>query len=134
MEKLETFWENELASFRSDLKADGVLNPLEHSGYVTLEDKVKTLLFLAKLSDNISDLKNKIKSIFTDEIEGICLSTIHKIKGLEANRVFIIRPDLLPMKCVKDWQYIQEKNLEYVAYTRAKTELIIDKIWTNEEN
>ena len=131
--KLISFWESELATFRKDLKLDGVLNPHEHSGYVTLEDKVMTLLFLAKLSDSIPDLKNKIKTIFTDEIQGICLSTVHKIKGLEANRVFIIRPDLLPMKNVKNWQYIQEKNLEYVAITRSRLELIYDRNWTNEE-
>jgi superfamily I DNA/RNA helicase len=130
--KLVSFWEDELESFRKDLKASGVINPYEHSGYVTLEDKVMTLLFLARLSNSIVDLKDKIRTIFTDDIQGICLSTVHKIKGLEANRVFIIRPDLLPMQNVKKWQYIQEKNLEYVAYTRARHELIFDKTWTNE--
>lgn len=131
--KLVSFWEDELATYRKDLKSSGVINPYEHSGYVALEDKVNVLLFLAKLSDSIADLKNKIRTIFTDEIQGICLSTVHKIKGLEANRVFIIRPDLLPMQAQKSWQIIQEKNLEYVAYTRAKLELIFDKTWSDEE-
>jgi DNA helicase-2/ATP-dependent DNA helicase PcrA len=57
---------------------------------------------------------------------------VHKAKGLEANRVFIVRPDLLPMKAVKGWQQIQETNLEYVAITRAKTELIYDNEWSDE--
>jgi superfamily I DNA/RNA helicase len=131
--KLNQFWEQELSNFRTELKKSGVLNPNEHTAYVALEDKVTTLLFLAKLADSIEDLKNKIRSIFTDEIQGIVLSTVHKIKGLEANRVFIIRPDLLPMKAQKSWQHIQEKNLEYVAYTRAKLELIFDRTWTDEE-
>ena len=133
IEKLITFWEGELAMFRKDLKNEGVLNPNEHTGYSALEDKVLTLLFLARISESITDLKNKITVIFTDNIEGICLSTVHKVKGLEANRVFIIRPDLLPMDVRKPWQVIQEKNLEYVAYTRAKLELIFDREWTNEE-
>ncbi len=133
IEKLVSFWENELISFRRDLKADGILNPNEHSGYSALEDKVMTLLFLAKLSENIVDLKFKIRTIFTDEIQGIVLSTVHKVKGLEADRVFIIRPDLLPMQNTKSWQYIQEKNLEYVAYTRAKLELIFDRNWRDEQ-
>ena len=127
------FWESELAMFRRDLKKEGILNPNEHTGYSTLEDKVMTLLFLAKISESIADLKNKISAIFTDEIQGIVLSTVHKIKGLEADRVFIIRPDLLPMQVQKGWQYIQEKNLEYVAYTRAKQELIFDREWNDEE-
>ncbi|MFA5207238.1 MAG: UvrD-helicase domain-containing protein [Candidatus Paceibacterota bacterium] len=133
LEKLVTFWNAELTKFKKDLKADGILNPYEHSGYSALEDKVRTLLFLAQLATNITDLKASIKTIFTDEIQGIVLSTVHKIKGLEANRVFIIRSDLLPMRNVKGWQYIQEKNLEYVAVTRAKLELIYDRTWTDEE-
>jgi DNA helicase-2/ATP-dependent DNA helicase PcrA len=131
--ELKTFWELELKSFRKDLKKTGILEPTEHSAYSALEDKVNTLLFLSSYADSVSDLKLKIKTIFTDEIEGICLSTVHKIKGLEANRVFIIRPDILPLPNVKSWQYIQEKNLEYVAYTRAKLDLIFDRNWTDEE-
>lgn len=133
LEKLKSFWEHELLMFRKDLKSSGILNPIEHSAYSTLEDKVNTLLFLSRFADSISDLKLKIRTIFTDEIEGICLSTVHKIKGLEANRVFIVRPDLLPLQNVKSWQYLQEKNLEYVAYTRARLELIFDNNWTDEE-
>ena len=133
LDKLKTFWNNELAKFRKDLKSDGILNPCEHSGYTALSDKVSALLFLANLADDIPGLKTSIKTIFTDEIQGICLSTVHKIKGLEADRVFIIRPDLLPMQNVKPWQYIQEKNLEYVAITRAKRELIYDRIWKDEK-
>ena len=131
--ELTEYWEQEIQNFAIDLRAKGVLNPEEHSGYVALSDKIATLIFLSKLSNSIEDLKLKIRTIFTDEIEGICLSTVHKIKGLEANRVFIVRPDLLPMKNVKSgWQYLQEKNLEYVAITRAKTELIYDRKWTDE--
>jgi len=132
IDKLRTFWEHELESFRKDLKSSGVLNPIEHSGYSALEDKVTTLLFLARLSNSISDLKLKIKTIFTDDIEGICLSTIHKIKGLESDRVFIVRPDLMPLPNTRSWQFVQEKNLEYVAITRARLELIYDKNWSDE--
>ncbi|MFW6246621.1 MAG: UvrD-helicase domain-containing protein [bacterium] len=132
LNKLITFWETELFNFRKELKKEGILNPSEHSGYSTLEDKVNTLLFLAKISESIADLKNKIRVVFTDEIDGICLSTVHKIKGLEADRVFIVRPDILPMQAQKSWQYIQEKNLTYVAYTRAKHELIFDREWSDE--
>lgn len=132
LKELIEFWEDELIAFSSTLKSSGVLNPKEHSGYVALEDKVSTLVFLAKLSNSVEDLKMKITTIFTDEIQGIVLSTVHKVKGLEANRVFIVRPDLLPMTTVRGWQQIQETNLEYVAITRAKTELIYDNNWSDE--
>lgn len=131
IDNLIKFWDSELVKLKNDLKSEGILNPNEHTGYMVLEDKVSTLIFLAKLSDSIVDLKFKIKTIFTDEIQGIVLSTVHRVKGLETNRVFIIRPDLLPMTNVKPWQYIQEKNLAYVAYTRAKLELIYDNKWTD---
>ncbi len=130
---LTEFWNAELNNFKHDLKSKGILNPTEHSGYVALNDKVETLLFLARYSSSIDDLRDKIRLIFTDEIKGIVLSTVHKAKGLEANRVFIIRPDLLPLKNVKGWQYMQELNLSYVAITRAKYELIYDRTWTDEE-
>ena len=132
LNELKTFWESELQNFSADLKSKGVLNPDEHSGYVALADKVLTLVFLAKLSSSIDDLKDKIRTIFTDEIKGICLSTVHKAKGLEANRVFIVRPELLPLKTARGWQQIQETNLQYVAITRAKTELIYDNNWSDE--
>jgi len=130
---LTEFWETELSDFKRDLKSKGVLDPYEHSGYIALSDKVETLLFLAKLSNSIEDLKTKIRTIFTDEIKGIVLSTVHKAKGLEAKRVFIIRPDLLPLPNARTWQWVQEKNLEYVAITRAKLELVYDRTWTDEE-
>jgi len=60
------------------------------------------------------------------------LSTVHKAKGLEANRVFIIRPDLMPLPNSRGWQAAQEKNLHYVAVTRAKYELVYDNEWTDE--
>jgi len=130
---LDKYWTYKLQKFRKDLQREGILNPNEHTGYSTLEDKVNVLLFLAKLSDDIPDLKRKIKTIFTDKLEGIILSTVHKIKGLEADRVFIIRPDLMPLPNSRAWQAIQEQNLKYVAITRAKNELIYDRDWTDEE-
>ena len=124
---------SDLRNFGIKLKASGVLDIKEHSGYTALEDKTMALLFIAETSKDMIELKRKIRSIFTDKIEGIVLSTVHKIKGLEADRVFIIRPDILPMKTNKPWEYQQEKNLEYVAITRSKNELIYDYDWNDED-
>lgn len=77
---------------------------------------------------NVNELKFYIDRIFEDKNiqNSITLSTIHKAKGLEANRVFILLPNKLPLtwKNQHDWQLQQEVNLQYVAYTRAKKELI----------
>lgn len=54
------------------------------------------------------------------------LSTIHKAKGLEAERVFILKPDLMPHpKAKRGWEIDQENNLRYVAITRSKRELYL---------
>jgi superfamily I DNA/RNA helicase len=66
--------------------------------------------------------------MFTDEKikNAVILSTAHKSKGLEANRVLILLPHKLPLVWPqqKPWQLEQENNLKYVAITRARKELI----------
>lgn len=71
-----------------------------------------------------------INKIFTDDVEGIVLSTMHKSKGLEAENIFIIERQLLPAAyATQDWERVQEENLDYVARTRAKTKLIYVEDW-----
>ena len=90
----------------------------------SLSDKIVTLEILSKGCIMADELIDKLKSIFSDDTDGICLSTIHKSKGLEADRVYIIHSDLMPSKYAKqDWEIEQEKNLKYVAITRAKSVL-----------
>jgi len=90
----------------------------------SLSDKIATLEILSKGCIMADELVDKLKSIFSDDTDGICLSSIHKSKGLEADRVYIIHSDLMPSKYAKqDWEKEQEKNLEYVAITRAKSVL-----------
>ena len=55
----------------------------------------------------------------------LTLSTIHKAKGLEAPRVFILNYHLMPSKMARSpWEMAQETNLQYVAITRAKRDLV----------
>lgn len=57
--------------------------------------------------------------------EGVLCSSIHRAKGLEADRVFILHPELIPHPMAKtDWAVRQEYNLRYVARTRAIQELV----------
>jgi len=52
--------------------------------------------------------------------------TIHKAKGLEANRVFWLDRSQCPAKWARQpWQQQQEVNLCYVAATRAKQSLFL---------
>ena len=89
-------------------------------------DMIKTLDVLSEGILTADELIEKIDNIFPkkDKKEGIALSTIHKAKGLEANNVYIVCKSLMPSKSAKvDWEIKQEKNLMYVAYTRAKNKL-----------
>lgn len=94
-----------------------------------ITNKLDIINALYVLSENITTTKeliNRIETIFSDKKknEGIALSTIHKAKGLEADNVYIACRSLMPSKsATQDWEVLQEKNLIYVAYTRAKQKL-----------
>lgn len=70
----------------------------------------------------------RIDTLFSDEsVEAVRFSSVHRAKGLEADRVFILLPDGagMPHPLAKtDWEREQEYNLLYVAITRARNELI----------
>jgi DNA helicase-2/ATP-dependent DNA helicase PcrA len=53
--------------------------------------------------------------------------TIHRAKGLEADRVFILNYSRLPETKIgqNEWEMEQEINLKYVAITRAKKVLYL---------
>ena len=69
-----------------------------------------------------ASMEMMIERLFSDtKSGGIQFSTIHRSKGEEYERVFIIRPDLLPHpKCLEGPQLEQENNLKYVGITRAR--------------
>lgn len=93
--------------------------------YIALQDKIECLHNISFGCMNAAELLKKIDDLFKDNSTGICCSTIHKSKGLESDRVFIIALDKLPLKrCMNiAWKAEQEMNLKYVAITRAKKEL-----------
>lgn len=91
-----------------------------------LTDKVETLYALADGCKTVGEVTDKINLVFSDDKASVTFSSIHKAKGLEAENVFILRPDLLPHPMAKkDWERQQENNLEYVAYTRTLNKLTL---------
>jgi DNA helicase-2/ATP-dependent DNA helicase PcrA len=82
-----------------------------------------------KGSRDVDTLKSDIESFFkqaTGNRSGILISTIHRAKGLEADRVFLVAEEVKEedgKKPMLDWVAKQEKNLTYVAITRAQNEL-----------
>lgn len=94
---------------------------------ITFRDKIECIKSIAESCNEFSDMGNKLDTLFSDYTDGrfVTLSTIHKAKGLEWDRVFIILPKDIPLKWKnqQEWEYQQEINLKYVAITRAKKEL-----------
>lgn len=93
-----------------------------------ITDKVGCIHFLIDgLKEDrrdIASLKSGIDYLFKDKEKCVKLCTIHKSKGLEAERVFWLGRDECPAQWARrDWQKVEEVNLCYVAATRAKREL-----------
>lgn len=104
---------------------------LEKSGVKNLEirleqlsDKYDTLAEIAAVCVSVDTLCKQIDSLFEDSKSGrvVMLSSIHKAKGLEAEQVWVLR-DTLRHRGARS--SIEEQNLAYVAYTRAKNSLVI---------
>lgn len=78
-----------------------------------------------------SRFTDRLESLFADSKTGVVLSSVHKMKGGEANRVFVLddngKQRMYPMvfKDSPPWAYQQELNIINVALSRAKKELYI---------
>lgn len=96
-----------------------------------IEDRYDCIMAFVDGQSSVAGVLNRIEEIFTDSKDspGIKLSSIHKSKGLESSRVFILETEKTRkiLGIAKDrggWQYEQEQNLIYVAITRAISEFV----------
>jgi superfamily I DNA/RNA helicase len=99
------------------------------SRLIALTDRHECLQVFCEDKTTVKEVIERIETIFTDSREStaIKLSSVHKAKGLEAKRVFILQPkgSGMPHPMAKTaWQKEQEFNLLYVAITRAIEELV----------
>src|SRR5690606_17228490 len=100
-------------------------NPSQ-SSFDYVNDQADALIAISDGCRDTSDMKNKINEIFQEKgYGGIVCSSIHKSKGLEAEHVSIMdygNVELFHQK-MKPEDFEQERNLHYVALTRAKKTL-----------
>jgi superfamily I DNA/RNA helicase len=96
-----------------------------------LQDRVTTLFVIMDGCDTVAEVTAKIKRLFQDTNGGrakdVTLSTIHKAKGREWDKVWVLGwEEYMPSKWARqDWEMQQEANLQYVAVTRAKMALVL---------
>lgn len=132
-------WQNKETDRAVSMKRDDLV--------VGIEDKAETLNCLAGSSNSVPHLLTRLDSLFTDNAnEGVVLSTVHKVKGLEADRVFLLRKTFLrptPCRCghqhsgpcrrcvncpemrVDAEKVQEERNIYYVAVTRTRKHLTV---------
>lgn len=126
VDKLEAYQKKEVEK--------ALLNKQEQrADYIT--DQVETLMVLIERAratgiDTVEGLRTMIDGMFADNVSDdgnmITLCSAHRSKGLEWNRVFLLgREELMPSNFARQaWQKEQERNLIYVAVTRAKQTLV----------
>lgn len=131
-----------LEAKKASLKKLGVEKPEFTNNYRSLVEKIDIIKILKKEFGSFESVKAHIEEVFFDadnnskesekslDGKGIVLMTIHKSKGLERNRVFILGyKELLPSKYAEtQTEMYQERCLQYVAVTRAKEELVFIKL------
>lgn len=87
-----------------------------------VEDKAACIESLCESTERVSEVLDKIDRIFgegTGDGDGIILTSTHRAKGLEADRVWVLRDTFCK------WEGEEESNLLYVAMTRSKRELYL---------
>lgn len=76
---------------------------------------------------SVDALCDAIDGLFSDEQATIWLSTVHRAKGLETERVFLLEANTLPRTWPRQRTVSaqQERNILYVALTRATQDLFL---------
>lgn len=105
----------------------------KHEAYVAeCDDYYACVKVMGENVDDAAGVYTTIDTFFVDndeiaaEDDSVLLCSGHRSKGLEFDRVVILRPDLMPhpgARTEADLQ--QEANLEYVMKTRAMKEMIV---------
>jgi superfamily I DNA/RNA helicase len=87
-----------------------------------IHDQAEMLISLTEGVKSVPDVTDRIDALFTDDGLGqagvITCSSVHRSKGLEANRVFICAWTLRSHNQ-------EELNIKYVAFTRAIRSLVL---------
>lgn len=83
-------------------------------------DKAASIEALTDGSTNVTEVKQRLDRIFEDINSGRCvtLSSVHKFKGKEAPRVYLLADTL-------KYDNTEERNIAYVAVTRAIDTLVL---------
>jgi len=113
---------------RENVRHQAQLKAATNGRRAAIQSKIEAVLdqadMMSSLADgakSVAEVETRITALFTDDGLGtagmITCSSVHRAKGLEADRVFILKDTLRDNN-------IEEQNIAYVAITRAKTTLV----------
>jgi DNA helicase-2/ATP-dependent DNA helicase PcrA len=123
LKKISAWEEKEKERLLARFKGKGDLsqNATYMQRFDAISDQAEMLTSLTDNATNVQEVESRITALFTDDGLGaagmITCSSVHKAKGLEADRVFILADTL---RNNSD----EERNICYVAITRAKSSLV----------
>lgn len=109
---LERFVERETA------KAQKLSEAARDARVEFVTDQAAIVSALCEGASTVAELTARVDELFQDDITraSVMCSTVHRAKGLEADRVFLLQGTFRPGDG-------EEANIRYVAITRAKTRL-----------
>jgi UvrD/REP helicase N-terminal domain/UvrD-like helicase C-terminal domain len=121
---LDTWAADRISRVSGDPESDSFKNAIQ-----AIEDQQATLTAIAQDEGikTVSDIGLRLQSLFQDSTDGtspgaIVFTSIHKSKGLEFPRVFILAETLKRASWTSNPS--EECNLAYVAITRSKSDLV----------
>lgn len=97
----------------------------KNKDYSYVLDRYECMLSFSEGATTLNQVKSNIEKIFddADDSSRIMLGTAHKFKGLERDKVWLLKQTFKPGRTQ------EESNIWYVALTRAKTHLcLVNKI------
>lgn len=119
-------------AIRERAKAEGKKESVAEAIVSRVDDQEDMLSLFADESGSVEEMKRLIEDLFDDADPSkapftVC-SSVHKAKGLEADRVFMLTDTFY-----KGPDFNEEQNIEYVAITRAKRTLYTVPNFTKKE-
>lgn len=103
---------------REEAKAQKLSEAAREARVEFVRDQAAIVLALCEGAATVAELTARVEELFTDDATraAVMCSTVHRAKGLEADRVFLLQGTFRPGDG-------EEANIRYVAITRAKTRL-----------
>lgn len=118
MLKKLSVWEKNQIDHLSSIDSKDARNKID-----VVRDQAETIRALSDGCDDVSQIINRLEVLFTEDTNKpnyVICSSVHKIKGLEADVVFLLKDTFRSSKDGKG----EEDNIRYVAITRTKKKLI----------